>query len=521
MKTAIETRISDVIVYTDRARITRQGTINLTGSETQLIVDRLPTSIDPSSLRVGGSSNSDIKILSVNADRQRFTQPVGEKLAEVTAEVEALKTQMRHIGFQIATAQMQSDFLTGLKSKTEETFSSGLARQRLTLSDTLSFIDTVGGKFTEYALLMDNYRQQYEELDKQLAVLRSRQQSFSNPQPMESYRVAIDISASPGEFQLELVYSVEGASWNPLYDLRVNTIAKQLQLTYLAEIRQRTGEDWSDVSLTLSTAQPNLGNLPPELEPWYVDIDAPMMVGAMYESAVPMAAMARAEAAPAPIRMRKIKMETATTERQGNVVTFKLSGKGNIPNGRQPYKATILQDDRPCNISYILMPKLVDFPYLQAEVQNPAAGATLLEGMANVFRDDNFVGQIELERVAPGQEFDLNLGIDEGVVVDRQLVERQVDKKFLGSNRRIVCAYRIELQNLQSTVAQVHLAEQIPHSRSEKIKVKLLKTEPAIALGELGGLEWRLSLAAGQKREVYYQFSIEHPEDAVIEGFEI
>jgi Domain of unknown function (DUF4139) len=107
------------------------------------------------------------------------------------------------------------------------------------------------------------------------------------------------------------------------------------------------------------------------------------------------------------------------------------------------------------------------------------------------------------------------------VVVDRQLVERQVDKKFLGSNRRIVCAYRIELQNLQSTVAQVHLAEQIPHSRSEKIKVKLLKTEPAIALGELGRLEWRLSLAAGQKREVYYQFSIEHPEDADIEGFEI
>jgi uncharacterized protein (TIGR02231 family) len=519
MKAQIDTNISHVTVYTDRATVTRQGSITLDGSETQLVIDQLPTNINQDSIRVGGRSNSGVKILSVHTNLQRFTKPVNEKLAEVAAEIENLEGQARQIQAQIATVQMQSQFITGLRLKTEETFSSGLARQRLTLDDTLNFIDTIGSKYTEYALSIEAYYVQNREIEKQLNVLRAWQKSWSNPQPTESYRVSIDIAGNPGEFQLELTYSVNGASWQPLYDLRVNTITQQLQLTYLAEIRQRTGEDWSDVAITLSTAQPNLGNLPPELAPWYVDMTAtPVTMTALYRGR---AAVSAAAPAPDDGIMAKAEVSMAITERQGNVVTFRLHSRGNIPNGGAPYKATILRDDRPCNLSYVLMPKLVDFAYLQAEAKNLQGGATLLPGTANVFRDDNFVGQIELERVAPGQEFSLNLGIDEGIVVDRELVERQVDKKFLGSTRRIVCAYRIQLQNLQVTIAQIKLAEQIPHSRSEKIKIKLLKSEPSIQLGDLGRLDWQIPLAANQKREVYYQFSLEYPEDMSIDGFDI
>jgi uncharacterized protein (TIGR02231 family) len=521
MKTSIDTKISHVTVYTDRATITRQGSVTLDGSETQLVIDRLPTNIKQDSIRVSGRSNSGVKILSVNTNLQRFTQPVNEKLAEVTAEIENLEAQIRQIQAQIATVQMQSEFITGLRLKTEETFSSGLARQRLTLSDTLSFIDTIGSKYTEYALSIEGYRQQNREIDKQLNVLRARQKSWSNPQPTESYSVAIDIAANPGEFQIELTYSIHGASWEPLYDLRVNTTNQLLQLTYLAEICQQTGEDWSDVALTLSTAQPNISNIPPKLNPWYVDVEPePMMVGALYRARTGGSA---APAAPAPDDgiMAKAEVSIATTERQGNVVTFKLQGSSNIPHGGSPYKATISRDDLPCKLSYVLMPKLVESAYLKAEAQIPQEGATLLAGMANIFRDDNFVGQIELERVALGQEFSLNLGVDEGIVVDRELIERQVDKKFLGSNRRIVCAYRLKVQNLQMTIVQIHLSEQIPHSRNEKIKIKLLKTEPATQLGKLGLLEWQMPLAVQQTQEIYYQFSIEYPEDMSIEGFDI
>jgi N-terminal domain of unknown function (DUF4140) len=75
MKTQIDTSISHVTVHTDRATVTRQSVITLDGSETQLVIDRLPKNIQQDSIRVSGRSDSEVKILSVNTNLQRFTQP--------------------------------------------------------------------------------------------------------------------------------------------------------------------------------------------------------------------------------------------------------------------------------------------------------------------------------------------------------------------------------------------------------------------------------------------------------------
>jgi uncharacterized protein (TIGR02231 family) len=528
MLTNVDTTIIKVTVYTDRALITRQGNIQLNGTETQLVIEKLPITMDPESIRVSGRGQAAVKILGVNSERRRFTQPVNDKIAEVTAQIEALTVEQQQIQTQMATAQMQSDFVLGLQQKTEETFSNGLAKQKVSLVETLGFIDTIGQKFTEYSTAIANHRQQLQELEKQLQVYRSRLKSFSNPQATESYQIVVDIeSDAAGQFQLEVSYVVARASWQPLYDLRIDTTSRQLQLTYLAEINQRTGEDWMNVALTLSTAQPGLGTLPPQLNPWYVDWPQPVagQESLRRRSPAPASAglMQMAEDAYCSVEEEEIAAENvvATTNRQGGVVTFQLAGGGNIPNDGSPHKATIFRQEFPYQLNHMAMPGLVSFTYLRAQVQNPSDGATLLPGIANIFRDEIFVGKTNLENIAPGQDFLLNLGIDESIRIYRQLVERQVEKKFLGSNRRIVYAYRMRLHNLQSQAVKLQLADRIPHSRSEKIKIKLLKTNPATSLGELGRLDWELDLAAQQQLEVYYQFSIEHPEDGSVLGLEI
>jgi uncharacterized protein (TIGR02231 family) len=167
------------------------------------------------------------------------------------------------------------------------------------------------------------------------------------------------------------------------------------------------------------------------------------------------------------------------------------------------------------------MPRLVSFAYLQAKAKNRPDGATLLPGSANIFRDDMFVGKTSLENIAPAQEFKLNLGVDEGIKIDRELIERQVDKKFIGGNRRITFAYRLTITNLLVTANRIQIEDQIPHSRNEQIKVKVLKISPQISLGELGKLTWELDLPATAKTEIYYQFSIEHPEHLHVRGLDI
>ena len=154
-------------------------------------------------------------------------------------------------------------------------------------------------------------------------------------------------------------------------------------------------------------------------------------------------------------------------------------------------------------------------------ITNPATGVTLLPGQANILREQTFVGTTRLENIAPNQEFTLNLGIDEGWKIERNLVQRQVDKKLIGNNKRVTYAYRLIINNLQARESSLKLTEQLPVSRDENIKVRLVQTEPKIKLGEMGVLEWSLTLPEGGKQEINYQFTLEYPPEVSLSGLNI
>ena len=167
------------------------------------------------------------------------------------------------------------------------------------------------------------------------------------------------------------------------------------------------------------------------------------------------------------------------------------------------------------------VPRLVSFTYLQATVTNPATGVTLLPGKANILIEQTFVGTSRLENIAPAQNFTINLGIDEGWKIDRNLVQRQVDKKLIGSSRRVTYAYRIVVNNLLTTQASLKLTEQLPVSQDERIRVRLTQSEPKIKLGEMGVLEWAIALAGGEQQAIEYQFTLEYPPEIEIIGLDI
>ncbi|WP_310427720.1 mucoidy inhibitor MuiA family protein [Chamaesiphon sp. VAR_48_metabat_135_sub] len=538
MSLSIDTEIAAVTVYTDRALVTRQGKISLAGTERELTVSNLPTTLDPESVRVGGKGQIGVKLQAVTVDRQYTTEPVVDRIAQLTVQIEQLGADKRRLQAQIDTIKLQANFIQGLREKTQESFSRSLARQQIGLEDTQNFLDFIGTKTTEYAFAGEDLRQQQQQIDKQLQSLRLQLEEVETPYSKESFEISIAIEpAGAGEFQLELSYVVKRAYWTPLYDLRVQSTSKTIQLNYLAEIVQTTGEDWANVNLILSTAKPGLGTLPPKLDPWYIDAPVPMTMRsrnigskssdmAMEISAsAPMlvgAKMARMQE-PDTLLTMEYEAETVVAEisQQGSVVTFQLGGGGNIPSDGNPHKVTIFNDNFACQFEYIAMPRLVSFAYLQAKAKNRSDGATLLPGKANIFRDDVFVGTSNLENIAPGQEFKLNLGIDEGIKIDRELIERQVDKTFLSGNRRTTYAYRLSVTNLLNGVNHISINDQIPHSRNEQIKVKLIKINPQIQPGELGRLAWEIDLPAHSKTEINYQFSIEHPENIHVQGLDI
>lgn len=531
LRKTVESQIVAVTVYSDKALVTRRGTVTLTGNEKELVIASLPVTLATESVRASGKGTVGVRLLGVSSDRIYTTEPVAERVAQLTRQIQQLESEKRHLQAQIDALMLQSSFIAGLREKTEEPFAQSLARKNLSLSETLDFLNFLGSQYGEYAIAAGECKTQQKELDKQLQVLRASLQNIQTPHPKESLSLMIATEvAGAGEFELEVSYVVNHASWTPLYDLRFHSNSNIVHLSYLAEVTQSTGEDWLGVALTLSKAKPGLGTLPPKLQPWYIGTPQPPKFRATNQ--LPAAPTMALQAAPAgeaykaeEIEMAQagiIKAETVVAEVStvGSVVTFKLNSGGNIPSDGAPHKTTIFQDDYPSSFDYVAVPRLVSFAYLQANVKNKLDGATLLPGKANTFRDDIFVATTQLENVAPGQEFKLNLGIDESLKIERDLVERLVDKKFMGNQRRITYSYRLTITNLLNQETSIKITEQLPLSRSEQIKVRLTRSHPQIQIGEMEILEWVLKLAGEEKREINYQFTVEYPPELTVVGLD-
>ncbi|WP_414624463.1 mucoidy inhibitor MuiA family protein [Calothrix sp. CCY 0018] len=529
----VETDVLAVAVYTNQALVTRRGVVELSGQERELIVSQLPVTLDTESVRVSGKGNVAVRLLGVNVEKIYTTESVVARVSQLHQQIEQLEAQKRQFQAQMDALALQSRFIEGLREKTEDQFSISLARKSISLSETLDLLNFLGSQYTEYAISTEDYKNQQMELEKQLEVLYASLKQTKSPQPQESFNLRVGIeSAGTGKFELEVSYVVNSASWKPLYDIRVDSKTKSVNLGYLAQIIQNTSEDWTNVNLTLSTAKPGSGTLPPKPQPWYIDIPQPGMKRrrASRFASVPMAAQSRSFEFEEDNLFGEIEelentieadVITAEVSQEGNVVTFNLDGNGNIPSDGTPHKTTIFQDDYPCNFGYIAMPRLVSFAYLQANVKNNSNGSTLLPGKANIFRDNIFVGTSELENTVPGEEFNLNLGIDEGVKIERDLIEREVDKRFIGNLRKITYGYKLQISNLLDTQAKLELIEQLPVSRNEQIKVRLNRTNPQIQLGEMGILQWNLTLAPQEKQEIYYQFTVEYPPQLTVMGLDV
>src|SRR5262249_2986974 len=65
--------------------------------------------------------------------------------------------------------------------------------------------------------------------------------------------------------KVRLNYLVGAVAWQPEYKVRAGKLNEDVQLDYMANLMQHSGEDWSQVKITLSTAQPMLNASPPEL----------------------------------------------------------------------------------------------------------------------------------------------------------------------------------------------------------------------------------------------------------------
>lgn len=521
---AFNADIASVTVYTDRARVTRRGTAHVTPGEQTLVLGNLSPLLLEDSVRATGRG-AGIRILGVQVDTRYVTEAPEENIAGLQKQLESLQDADKTLADEDAAHAARIDFMNNLREASGRSLAKSFATGKAEVDRVQALgdylvreLDSVNARRREIAA---KRRENKREMDAVQGRLNQAQVVKSNR------RREIGVSVEAGEetdMELEITYVVPSAAWTPLYDIRLQNAAdaNAVTVTYLASVRQQSGEDWPPVDLSLSTARPAYSAELPELEPWYIDVERP-------PRPVMRAPMAAADAMtpgappPQPTAARAADMtpaEAATTtiESSGAAVTYHVARPVAVPSDGSPHKTTVTALDLPVELDYITIPKLAEEAYLRAQVNNTSP-FILLPGSANVFHGPDYVGATELETVAPSEEFELHLGVDERVKVERELTERTVDRNLIGNTRRMLYGYKITLTNLLAVPAKITVFDQLPVSRHEDIKVKLRDASPKpTETTGLNVLRWQLELKPGEKREIAFGFTVEHPRDLRLTG---
>ena len=147
--------------------------------------------------------------------------------------------------------------------------------------------ETQGMEAEDLTDLLDFYRDKLNEinikslaLEKQLEVYNERKSKFtleynkliSGKAKTFSELLVTIRSTRSAKANFSIEYFSPDAGWNPLYDIRNNGTTEQLEITSHATMWQKTGFNWKNVDITLSTLDPQFNINAPSIYPQSLEL---------------------------------------------------------------------------------------------------------------------------------------------------------------------------------------------------------------------------------------------------------
>lgn len=516
--TLLEAPIVAVTVFPDRARITRRSSARLPAGQQKVAFGPLPLGLLHDSVRVAGDGPA--TVLGVDVVTRRRPVAVDSEVAEIEERIRAVDAGIASLADADAVATSRERFLGRIAMRSASTYAAGDIAAAARFADDLDaqLGDVKHGvrqRVRERELLV----KEREAAQRRLGDLRGR----SLPDELVA-EVSLEV-AEEADLQLELSYVTVGASWHSTYDLRL--AGEQVTLSWFGLVTQRTGEDWPECELKLSTARPGAALEVPELDPWFVDRVRPMPrsqpVGYMMDAAMPppapgamapmMAKQARVAAAV------EIQDQYAAVEQGPTAATYTPTRPVAVPADGTAHRATLATFELEAKLDHVTAPVRAAEATLRATIRNTSSH-TLPEATASLFHEGDFVGSARLEAWAPQEERELALGVDDRVRVERELVKRGATKAALGSSRRVDAEYEITVANHSPRSIKVTVLDQLPVSRDGQITVRetLVKPDPS-ERDDLGIVTWKAELEPFARASFHLGFRVESAKGVDLAGW--
>ncbi|CAL9662072.1 hypothetical protein SUDANB15_07019 [Streptomyces sp. enrichment culture] len=311
-------------------------------------------------------------------------------------------------------------------------------------------------------------------------------------------------AAAAGPAGLRLSHLTPCALWRPVY--RAVLDGDSLTLDTDAMVWQRTGEDWSDVRLTLSTARSARATEPPRLGEDRLTLEerSPAERRTVH---VELREEEIADLGPAPVP------GLPGVDDGGEVRVLHSPAPVSVPSDGRAHRVPLSSFTTPAHSEYACSPELSPLVSQVVRFDN-RSGHALLAGPVDLVRDSGFSGRGALDFTAPGASVDLAFGSRDD---HRVLRHAEETRDTAGFAQRTVLTRTVRLHLSRFSAPAEHdervivLRERIPVSEVSAVEVRLREEacSPAPdAVDADGVVRWNVPLGPGGRRTVTLVYEV-------------
>ena len=501
-------------VYLSGAKIYSQSKVQLEAGTHTVVIKNITNSLVEGTIRAKTSEGC--SLVSVSSSRNFIES------GELTQKEKDLYESQKKLNNQLQLLQIDKDVVqeeVNLINILMKTPSTSEKKPNYTASELQDLSKFYASKIAE--LKKSNYRieQEIKTIREELNKINAQLQEEKSVKERNNQQVELMLNVtSSGTKTIELTYFVNNCGWIPQYDIKAENKDKPIDFVYKASVWQNTGVDWNQAEITLMTNQPAQDQNRPLLYPQYVDIYVPQETisyrgNRMSEQALQsnVADGMLAKSMKSMIDMETLEDKTEVLSTDINI-TYKVAGKQTIFGNGKEKSLTLDSKKIPARFVYHAVPKLNEQVYLLAYVSNWNS-LNLINGVASMYLQDVFIGNITINETFTGEEYPLSFGVDNRISIKRNKKQDYSSETKLSSDKREKISYEFVIRNNLASNIEVEVLDQIPISKRSTIKVILEDKGNAEYTEKTGLLKWTVPVDAGKSSTFGFSYELRYPKE--------
>jgi TonB-dependent SusC/RagA subfamily outer membrane receptor len=257
-------KIKEVTVYLNGAQITRTASCELQEGSNEVIFTGLSHKIDESSIQVSGLGAVSILSIAYHINYLEKSES-NPKIKEWESRIEELQNEISILKNTIAGLEEEEKVITSNRIVNSDSQVLDLERIKQIGQYYRERITQIKNEIFKTNTSINKIKLEVNDLQKQLAEANN-----SAEVPQGEITITFDAPIAT-DLHTTLSYLVKDAGWVPNYDIKSTGLNAPLSLAYKGNVYQKTGQDWKNVKISLSTGNPSYNISKPKIDAHYLN----------------------------------------------------------------------------------------------------------------------------------------------------------------------------------------------------------------------------------------------------------